>query len=147
MVVWHAILRLYGANLGFGSPNFNLNYSVIILILEPPSNNTSFIVFFPICTWIIAIWLSIATSVVLTSSTKEPTCLSVVVLLTFWVFSSFSFYQIYIFSSKVILSNCLEFKVQFVSNICLPMSKKNSSIMISFPCEFTTSRDFCASTE
>jgi hypothetical protein len=41
--------------LGFGSPNLNLNYYVIILTLKPPSNNKSCIVFFSIYTWITAI--------------------------------------------------------------------------------------------
>jgi hypothetical protein len=70
VVVWSAILILYGASLGFGSPNFNFNYSVIILTLKPPSSNTSSIVFFPICTWIIVIWLYIATTIVRTFGTK-----------------------------------------------------------------------------
>jgi hypothetical protein len=60
----YVILRLYGAGLGFGSPNLNLNCSVIILTPKPPSNNTSCIVFFPIYTWITTIWLSIAIAVV-----------------------------------------------------------------------------------
>jgi len=55
VVVSSAILKLYGASLSFGSPNFNLNYYVIILTPEPPSNNTSFIVFFAIYIWITAI--------------------------------------------------------------------------------------------
>jgi len=50
----------------------------MILTPEPPSNNTSSIIFSPICAWIIAIWLSIAIVVVLASSTKEPTCFFVV---------------------------------------------------------------------
>ncbi len=98
MVVWSAILKLYGASLGFGSPNRNLNCYVIILSPKPPSNNTSSIVFFPICTWIIAIWLSIVTIVVPISSTERPTCLSMVVLLIFWIFSSFNFCQRHLFN-------------------------------------------------
>jgi len=76
MVVRFVIFRLYGVGLGFGNPNLNLNYSMIILILEPPSKNTSFIVFF-------LLGLSIAITTIPNSSTKEPTCLSVVVLFTF----------------------------------------------------------------
>jgi hypothetical protein len=64
VVVWYAILILYGASLGFGSPNLNLNYYVIILTPKPPFSNTSSIVFFPICTWITTICLSITTAVV-----------------------------------------------------------------------------------
>jgi hypothetical protein len=73
VVVWFAILRLYGAGLGFGSPNLNLNYFVIILTPKPPSGNTSSIVFFPIYTWITTTWLSIATIVVPTSGIEEST--------------------------------------------------------------------------
>jgi hypothetical protein len=69
VVIWFAILRLYGVGLGFGSPNFNLNYFVIILTPEPPSNDTSSIVFFLICTWITVIWLSIATTTIPTFGT------------------------------------------------------------------------------
>jgi hypothetical protein len=58
--IWSIIFKPYGACLGFRSPNLNINCFVIILILEPPSNNTSCIVFFPLYTWITAIWLSIA---------------------------------------------------------------------------------------
>jgi hypothetical protein len=101
VVVWSTILKLYGADLSFGSPNFNFNCYVIILLLKPPFSNTSFIVFFPICTWITTIWLSITTTVVPTSSTKKPTCLFVVTLLTLWVFSSFSFGQRYLFSLEL----------------------------------------------
>jgi hypothetical protein len=91
VIVWYAILRLYGASYSFGSPNFNFNYFVIILTLKPPSSNTSSIVFFPIYTWIIPIWLFIATIIVLTSGTKIPTCLSMVALLKLWIFSGFSY--------------------------------------------------------
>ncbi len=70
VVIWFTILKLYGASLGFGSPNLNLNYYVIILTLEPPSSNTSSIVFFPICTWITARWLSIIIIIVPTFGTK-----------------------------------------------------------------------------
>jgi hypothetical protein len=63
----------------------------VVTLLKPSSSNTSFIVFFPICTWIIAIWLSIATTVVPTSSTEEPTCFFMIVLFTFWLFCGFSF--------------------------------------------------------
>ncbi len=111
VVVWFAIPRLYGAGLGFGSPNLNLNCFVIILIPKPPSNNTSSIVFFPIYTWIITIWLFIPTTTIPTFGTKEWTCLSMVTLLTFWVFSGFNFYQRYFFSSWAILSKCLKLKV------------------------------------
>jgi hypothetical protein len=83
VVVWFAILRLYGACLGFGSPNLNLNYFVTILTPKLPSKNTSFIVLFPIYTYINAIWLSIAITIVPTFGIKEPTCLSMVALLTF----------------------------------------------------------------
>jgi hypothetical protein len=76
-------LRLYGAGLSFGSPNFNFNYFLIILTPGPPSNNTSSIVFFLIYTWIITIQLSIATATVLTYGIEKPTCLSMVDLFTF----------------------------------------------------------------
>jgi hypothetical protein len=59
VVVWFAILRLYGASVGFGNPNLNFNYFVIILTLDLPFNKTSSIIFFPIYSWIIAIWLLI----------------------------------------------------------------------------------------
>jgi hypothetical protein len=75
--------QINGAGLGFGSPNLNLNYSMMILTPEPPSNNTSFIVFFTICTWIITMRLSIATIVVPIFGTKELTYLSMVDLLRF----------------------------------------------------------------
>jgi hypothetical protein len=58
----------------------------MILILEPPSNNTNSIVFFPIYTWIIAIWLSNVIVIVLTYDIEETTCLFVVALLKLWVF-------------------------------------------------------------
>jgi hypothetical protein len=83
VVVWFSILRLYVVGLKFGSPNFNLNYFVMILIPEPPSNNTSSIVFFPICTWIIAIWLSNVIIVIPTYGIEEITCLFVVALFKF----------------------------------------------------------------
>jgi len=56
---------------------------MIILIPEPSSSNTSSIVFFPIYIWITTIQLSIATTVVPTFGIEKPTCLSMVVLLTF----------------------------------------------------------------
>jgi hypothetical protein len=59
---------------------------VMILTPKPPSNNTTSIVFFPICTWIIAMWLSIAKTIVPTFGTKELTYLSMVVLFKLWVF-------------------------------------------------------------
>jgi hypothetical protein len=83
VVVWSAILKLYGVGLDFRSPNLNFNYFVMILTPKLPSNNTSSIVFFLICTWITTMWLSIATTTIPTSSTKELTCFSVVVLLRF----------------------------------------------------------------
>jgi hypothetical protein len=54
---------------------------MIILIPEPSSSNTSS--FFPIYIWITTIQLSIATTVVPTFGIEKPTCLSMVVLLTF----------------------------------------------------------------
>jgi hypothetical protein len=60
-------------------PQLNFNCFVIILIPKPPSSNTSSIVLFPIYTWITTIWLSIVTTTIPTSSTKELTCLSLVV--------------------------------------------------------------------
>jgi hypothetical protein len=36
VVIWFAILKLYGESLGFKSPNLNLNCFVIILTLETP---------------------------------------------------------------------------------------------------------------
>ncbi len=116
VVIWSTIFRLYGAGLGFRNPNLNLNCYVTILTPKLPSSNTSFIVFFPICTWIISIWLSIVTIVVFTSGTKEPTCFSMVFLLTFWIFSSFNFCQRYLFSSWTILSNCPKFKVKLLTS-------------------------------
>jgi hypothetical protein len=41
VVVCSATFKLYGASLGFGSPNLNINYSVMILTPKPPSNNTN----------------------------------------------------------------------------------------------------------
>jgi hypothetical protein len=111
VVVWFAILRLYGVGLGFGSPNLNLNYFVIILLPKPPSSNTSSIVFFLIYIWITTTWLFIATIIVPTFGTKEPTCFSLVVLFTLWVFSGLNFYQIYLFSLGANLNNYLKFKV------------------------------------
>jgi len=98
VVVWFAILRLYGVGLNFGSPNFNLNYFVMILILEPPSNNTNSIVFFPIYTWIIAIWLFIVIVIVLTYDIEKTTCLFVVALLKLWVF-----FLVLIFATNIYL--------------------------------------------
>jgi hypothetical protein len=112
---------------------------MIRLTLKPPSNNTSSIVFFWIYTWITTIWLFIATIDVPTSSIEKPTCLFVVALLTFWIFSSFNFYHKYFFNSRAILNNCLKFKVKLVYSICLLMSRKIFSIIINFSCEFTTS--------
>ncbi len=147
MVVWSTILILYGVGLGFGSPNFNLNYYVRILILKPPSNNTSSIIFFPMCTWITAIWLSIVIIAIPTSGTKEPTCFFVVAIFKFWVFFGFNFYHKYLFNSGAILSNCPKIKVYLVSSIYLSMSKKIYFIVISFFCELTTFWDFCVSTK
>jgi len=139
VVVWFAIPKLYGASLGFRSPNLNLNHSVIILTPKPPSSNTSFIVFFPIYTWIIAIWLSIATIVVPTSSIEEPTCFFVVALLTFLVFSSFSFCHIYFFKLRSYFKQLSQVQKITIFSICLSMSRKISSTIINFSCEFTTS--------
>jgi hypothetical protein len=98
VVVWYAILKFYGTSLGFGSPNPNFNCYVIISTLWPPSNNTSSIVLFLMYTWITTIWLSIVTTIVPTFSTKKPTCLSMVVLLEFWVL--FNFNLCYFFKLK-----------------------------------------------
>jgi hypothetical protein len=49
-VVWSTILKLYGAGLGFDNSNLNFNYFVMILTLDPPSNKTSFTMFFLIYT-------------------------------------------------------------------------------------------------
>jgi hypothetical protein len=111
VVIWFAIFKLNGVGLNFGSPNFNLNYFVMMLIPKPSSNNTSSIVFFPICTWIIAIWLSIVIVVIPTYGVEENTCLFVVTLFKFWVVSSFSFCHTYLFNSRVILNNCPKFKL------------------------------------
>ncbi len=74
VVVWFAILKLYGVGLGFGSPNLNFKCFMIILTLEPPSSNTSSILFFLICIWTTTIWLYVATIVVPTFSIEQPTC-------------------------------------------------------------------------
>jgi hypothetical protein len=84
---------------------------VMILTPKPPSSNTSSIVLFPICIWIIAIWLYVITVVVLAFGTEELTCFFVVALFKFWVFSTFSFYQRYIFYSGAILSNFPKFNL------------------------------------
>jgi hypothetical protein len=105
VVVWFSILRLYGVGLGFGSPNLNLHYSMMILIPKLASINTSSIVFFPIYIWITTMWLSIATTIIPRSGTEELTCLYVVVLFKFWVFFSFRFCWRYLFHSRAILSN------------------------------------------
>jgi hypothetical protein len=110
VAVWSTILKLYAAGLGFRGLNLNLNYFMIILILKPPSNNTSSIKFFPICTWIIAIWLSIVIVVVPTFGTKGPTCFFCGYFYLHWVFFGFSFCQRYFFSSRAILSNYPKFK-------------------------------------
>jgi hypothetical protein len=68
VVIWSAILKLYGASLGFGSPNLNLNYFCDNINSRTSIQQQKYNVFFPICTWKIAIWLSIGTLVVLTSS-------------------------------------------------------------------------------
>jgi hypothetical protein len=47
---------------------------MIILTLEPPSSNTSSILFFLICIWTTTIWLYVATIVVPTFSIEQPTC-------------------------------------------------------------------------
>ncbi len=121
MVVWFAILRLYGVGLGFRSPNLNLNYSMIILILKPSSSNTSSIILFPICTWITTIQLSIVTIVVPTFGIEEPTCFSMVVLLTFWVFSNFSFCQRF-------------FLTQELFQAIVPSSKYNLFLTSTYQC-------------
>jgi hypothetical protein len=50
-LIYHLQIRL---TLRIKSPTLNLNYSMMILTLVPSSSNTSFIVFFSIYTWIIA---------------------------------------------------------------------------------------------
>ncbi len=84
---------------------------MILLIIEPPSSKTSSIVFFLIYIWITIIWLSIATTIVLTFSIEESTYLSMVALPTFQIFSNFNFCQRYFFSLRAILNNCPKFKV------------------------------------
>jgi len=79
----------YGVDLGFRSPNLNLKCSVMILTPKHPSSNTSSIVLFPICIWIIAIWLYVIIVVVLAFGTEELTCFFVVALFKFWVFFYF----------------------------------------------------------
>ncbi len=121
VVVGSAIFKLYGVGLGFGSPNFNLKYSMMILILEPPSNNTFSIVFFLIYIWIIVIWLSITTIVVPTFSIEEPTRFFMVVLLRFWIFSNLSFCQRYLFNLGAILAT-------------IPSSKYNLFLAFTYQC-------------
>jgi hypothetical protein len=68
-----AILKLYGVNLNFSNPNFNLNCYVMMLTPGPPSNKTSSTIFSPIYTWIIATWLSIAIATITTFGTTYGT--------------------------------------------------------------------------
>jgi hypothetical protein len=93
VVVWFAIFKLYGAGLSFGNPNLNFNYFVMILILDPPFNKTSFTIFFSIYIWITTIWLSIVIVVVATFGTTND-----IIFVTFMVYLV-SFSTIDIFST------------------------------------------------
>ncbi len=107
VVIWSTILKLYGVGLGFGSPNLNLNYFVIILTPKPPSSSTSSIVFFVIYTWITTIWLSITIIIVFTLVLKNQ-------LVSMWLLYLHSKFSLVITSAKNISLALLE--ILFVSN-------------------------------
>jgi hypothetical protein len=53
---------------GFDKPNYTFSFSVMILILEPPSRSTSSIKFFPTWNYITAIWWSMAIETIVSSN-------------------------------------------------------------------------------
>ncbi len=58
VILWFAILRWYGTNLGLGKPNFVMRFSIIMFTLALLVIKTSSTTFFPTYKWITTIWLS-----------------------------------------------------------------------------------------
>jgi hypothetical protein len=85
-----------------------LNFSMIILTPNPPSNNTSSTRFFPIYICIMAIWWSITIDVITRTYTIFETN----------VFMDWNFWINYHLSFGVILMSWPKFKVYFVSRTC-----------------------------
>jgi hypothetical protein len=111
VVVWFAILKLYAAGLGFGNPNFYLNYFVMVLNPYPPSSKTSSIEFF--------FNMYFKNHHIVFNSYYHCyyfwyyTCIvfSIIFVTKICGLFGFIFYHKHIFNSRAILSNYPKFKV------------------------------------
>ncbi len=150
LTIWsYSDLKWFGVCFDLGNPNFVLRFFIIMFTLALPSIKTSSTMFFPTCTWIITIWLSISIVVMSSSdcvSTIVVTLGSNICLVSVFGFFGFNFYHIYLLRIGVIFNNWPNLKVYVVSSICVlipwNICSKNITLLIGLVNEFCDTMGF-----